>query len=157
MIRRVLAKRYELYERLNIKTNLDLSVPRNFGFICFGGYFAGLAQGILGAGSGTFIMGTFMALNLHPRVAAATSSYQILFVGAAAFIQEFITDNIELKDALFLFLLTAIGGGCVTMLLYYIFKKFQDRKVNIFLLTVMFVISFLSAIFVIPILIQIGI
>jgi hypothetical protein len=32
-------------------------------------------------------MGVFMALNLDARVAAATSGYQILFVGAAAFIE----------------------------------------------------------------------
>lgn len=59
---------------------------RNFGLICLGGYCAGLVQGILGVGSGTFIMGTFMALNLHPKVAAATSGYQILFIGMATFI-----------------------------------------------------------------------
>lgn len=51
------------------------------------GFFAGLIQGILGVGSGTFIMGAFMVLDFDPRVAAATSSYQILFVGLAAFIE----------------------------------------------------------------------
>lgn len=157
IIRKILTKKYELYARLSIKTNLDFTQRRNFGLICFGGYFAGLAQGILGVGSGTFIMGVFMAINLHPRVAAATSSYQILFVGAAAFIEGFITNSILLQDALFLFLLTAIGGGIFTFVLYYIFKKFQDRKVNRFLVTVMFVLCLMSAVFVVPFLVQIGI
>jgi uncharacterized membrane protein YfcA len=69
-----------------VRRNVDFGSSRNFGWICFAGYFAGLAQGILGVGSGTFIMGTFMYLNIDPRVAAATSSYQILFIGLSAFI-----------------------------------------------------------------------
>jgi uncharacterized membrane protein YfcA len=71
---------------LGIKSNIDLGVTKNFGLICLGGYFAGLVQGILGVGSGTFIMGVFVILDLHPQVAAATSGYQILFIGIAAFI-----------------------------------------------------------------------
>ena len=86
IIRRIIRNKYETYLRLNIKRNIDFSVTRNFGLICFGGYCAGLVQGVLGVGSGTFIMGVFMALNLHPQVAAATSCYQILFIGAASFI-----------------------------------------------------------------------
>jgi uncharacterized membrane protein YfcA len=54
--------------------------------VCIAGFFAGIFQGILGVGSGTFIMGMFVTLNLHPQVAAATSGYQILFIGFATFI-----------------------------------------------------------------------
>lgn len=124
VVRKKLMARYGLYRELGIRRNIDFSVRRNFGLICFGGYFAGLAQGILGVGSGTFIMGVFMAIKLDPRVAAATSSYQILFVGIAAFIEQFITNSIKIEDALFLFLLTSIGGGVLTFVLYHIFKKF---------------------------------
>jgi uncharacterized membrane protein YfcA len=81
-----LFRKYTIYKKLKIRRNLDFSVTRNVGLICFGGYFAGLCQGILGVGSGTFIMGVFMAINLDPRVAAATSCYQILFIGIATFI-----------------------------------------------------------------------
>jgi uncharacterized membrane protein YfcA len=66
--------------------NIDLSISHNFGIVCFAGYFAGIFQGILGVGSGTFIMGVFVTLGLHPQVAAATSGYQILFIGLATFI-----------------------------------------------------------------------
>lgn len=156
-MRRKLQKKCELYKKLNIKRNLDFSETRNFGLICFAGYFAGLTQGILGVGSGTFIMGVFMAINLDPRVAAATSSYQILFVGLAAFIEQFITNGITIKDALFLCSLTAVGGGLFTLLLYHLLKKFESRKVNIFLVYVMFGLCLISAIFVIPFLVQIGI
>lgn len=98
-----------------------------------------------------------MAINLDPRVAAATSSYQILFVGLAAFIEQFITNGITIKDALFLCSLTAVGGGLFTLLLYHLLKKFESRKVNIFLVYVMFGLCLISAIFVIPFLVQIGI
>lgn len=62
-----------------------------------------------------------------------------------------------MKEALFLFLLTSIGGGLFTLFLYYLFKKFEGRKVNMFLVYVMFGLCLISALFVIPFLIQIGI
>lgn len=64
IIRRILIKKYEMLNWFYVKRNIDFRENRNFGLICFGGYFAGLTQGILGVGSGTFIMGVFMALNL---------------------------------------------------------------------------------------------
>lgn len=86
-IRKYLLSRHKRYKQLRIKRNYDLSVGRNLRIIYTAGFFAGLIQGILGVGSGTFIMGVFMVLNFHPRVAAATSSFQILFIGLAAFTQ----------------------------------------------------------------------
>ena len=62
--------------------------------ICLGGLGAGLIQGILGVGSGTFIMGVLLGYNLDPRVASATSGYQIFFIGAASFIETFINGSI---------------------------------------------------------------
>ena len=58
--------------------------------ICLGGLGAGLIQGILGVGSGTFTMAVFLGINLDPKVARATSSYQIFFIGAASFFITFI-------------------------------------------------------------------
>jgi hypothetical protein len=37
-------------------------------------------------------MGVFVILDLHPKVAAATSGTQILFIGMASFIESFITN-----------------------------------------------------------------
>lgn len=129
-------------------------MTRNFGLICFGGYFAGIVQGILGVGSGTFIMGVFVALDLHPQVAAATSSYQILFIGVSAFVESFVTGHISLKDASFLFLITFVLGGLLTLLLYWILKKFKDNKRKKWMLTVMFILCAISALFMIPFLVQ---
>lgn len=129
-------------------------MTRNFGLICFGGYFAGIVQGILGVGSGTFIMGVFVTLDLHPQVAAATSSYQILFIGVSAFVESFVTGHISLKDASFLFLITFALGGLLTLLLYWILKKFKDNKRKKWMLTVMFILCAISALFMIPFLVQ---
>ncbi len=38
-----------------------------------------------------------MKLNFHPRVAAATSCYQILFIGLAASVEQFATHNITIE------------------------------------------------------------
>ena len=62
--------------------------------IALGGFTAGMVQGILGVGSGTFIMGVLLSYNLDPRVASATSGYQIFFIGAASFIETFINGKI---------------------------------------------------------------
>jgi uncharacterized membrane protein YfcA len=83
----LLHTKYTGYNILKIVPNLDLSIQKNFMIVSSAGFFAGILQGILGVGSGTFIMGVFVTLNLHPLVAAATSGYQILFIGFATFIQ----------------------------------------------------------------------
>ena len=79
---------------IKYEPNIDLSEKRKFFMICLGGLGAGLVQGILGVGSGTFIMGVLLAYNLDPRVASATSGYQIFFIGAASFIETFINGSI---------------------------------------------------------------
>lgn len=102
---------------------MDLSKQKIFGLIGLGGFTAGLVQGILGVGSGTFIMGVFLTFNLNPRVASATSGYQIFFIGAASFTEGFITNSISLRDAMFFFWLCAIAGGAVTFGMYWFLKK----------------------------------
>lgn len=111
---------------------------------------AGLTQGILGVGSGTFIVGALITLGLHPQVVAATSGYQILFVGLSAFGEEFANGSILIQDATFLFLLTFIGGGIVTLLMYKTLKKYSDKKVKSFLVFSMFGLCFLNTVFMIP-------
>lgn len=54
--------------------------------IALGGLSAGLVQGMFGVGSGTFTMAIFLSYNLDPRVASATSGYQIFFIGTGSFI-----------------------------------------------------------------------
>lgn len=87
-----LAHKFEEYKSLFIPFNIDLSQGKLFRAIGLGAFSAGMVQGILGVGSGTVIMGVFLALNLNPRVASATSGYQVFFIGAASFVEGFITN-----------------------------------------------------------------
>ena len=51
-------------------------------------------QGTLGVGSGTCIMAVLLAYKIDPRVASATSGYQIFFVGSASLVEELINGDI---------------------------------------------------------------
>jgi hypothetical protein len=55
---------------------------------------------------------------------------------------------------LFLFLVTFIGGGAVTLFLYWFLKRFEDRKVKKYLLIIMFILCAMSAVLVIPMMVQ---
>jgi uncharacterized membrane protein YfcA len=45
---------------------------------------AGFLQGLLALGSGTCMIATLLYLKMNPASAAATSGYQVLFIGLAA-------------------------------------------------------------------------
>ena len=93
-IRKRQVKQFIAYKEVNYEPNIDLSERKKFIMIALGGFSAGLVQGILGVGSGTFIMGVLLAYDLDTRVASATSGYQIFFIGAASFIETFINGKI---------------------------------------------------------------
>ena len=83
--RNKLRRQYKLYRKFGIKFDIDLCKKKVFLMISIGGLMAGLVQGILGVGSGTFIMLVLLSYNIDPRVASATSGYQIFFIGSASF------------------------------------------------------------------------
>lgn len=94
LIKKKLTKVFLDYKEIKYVPNIDLSEKKKFIMVSLGGLCAGLVQGILGVGSGTFIMGVLLAYNLDTRVASATSGYQIFFIGAASFIESFINNSI---------------------------------------------------------------
>lgn len=50
------------------------------------GFLAGLAQGILGVGSGSCMMSFLLTTSINASSASATTGYQVLFIGLAALI-----------------------------------------------------------------------
>ena len=122
--------------------------------IALGGSCAGLVQGILGVGSGTFIMGVLLAYDLDTRVASATSGYQIFFIGAASFLETFINGKIELQDAGLLFGVCAVLGGLVTYGMYTFLKRQDAKKVNRLLVLIIFILCMISVVGVFPSTIQ---
>ncbi len=118
-----MAYKFQQYKKVKFNVEIDLEDRKTFWRLVLGALGAGLVQGTLGVGAGTFLMAVLLASPLHPRVAAATSGYQLLFTGSAALSQQFINDKIALDDALFFFLWTAITGGIVTFGLYRVLKR----------------------------------
>lgn len=85
-MKKKLRRQYKLYRKFGIKFDIDLCRRKIFFMISLGGMAAGFVQGILGVGSGTFIMAVLLSYKIDPRVASATSGYQIFFIGAASFV-----------------------------------------------------------------------
>ena len=118
-----LKRMYKLYKNFGIGFDVDLCKQKTFLMIALGGLSAGFIQGILGVGSGTFIMLVLLSYNIDPRSASATSGYQIFFIGAASFVEAFVTGSISLEDGLLLFLICSVLGGVVTYLFYAFLKR----------------------------------
>ena len=154
LIKKKLSRQFQEFNKLRISYNLDLSKNKIFTLIGLGGLSAGLVQGILGVGSGTFIMGVFLAFNLDPRVASATSGYQIFFVGAASFLEGFITGSIKLQNAMFLFGVCALLGGLVTVGMHAYLKRKDEFIVKKLLVTVITILCIISVLGVFPSTIQ---
>lgn len=140
---------------MKYQPNIELDNTIKFVMISLGGLCAGLVQGILGVGSGTFIMGVLLSFNLDTRVASATSGYQIFFIGAASFLETFINNAISLQDAAFLFGICSILGGIATFLMYRVFQGRDGRKVNKLLVFIILILCLISVIGVFPSTIQI--
>lgn len=111
-------------------------------------------QGTLGVGAGTFLMLVMLASPINPRVAAATSGYQLLFSGSAALTEQFINDKISIENALFYFLWTAIPGGIATILSYRFLKKMDPDKMKKILLINILVLCIMSLILILPATVQ---
>lgn len=80
-------KKFDQYKQVNFKVEIDLGDSKTFRNLVLGALGAGFVQGTLGVGAGTFLMAVLLASPLNPRVAAATSGYQLLFTGSAALTQ----------------------------------------------------------------------
>ena len=150
LIRIKVRNTFKDYQLINYRPNVNLSSKKTFFMMALGGFSAGMVQGILGVGSGTFTMAIFLSYNLDPRVASATSGYQIFFIGAGSFIETFINGRISLQDAGFLFGNCAILGGIVTFGMYKYLKDKDPVKVNRLLVQIILVLCLVSILGVIP-------
>lgn len=84
LVRKIINRVYAQYRRLQIDQEIYLDGQKEFFCIISGAFAAGTAQGILGMGSGTFIMMTLLSFPISSTVASATSGYQILFAGTGS-------------------------------------------------------------------------
>lgn len=111
---------------------------------------AGLAQGILGVGSGSCMMVFLLRKNLNAQSASATAGYQVLFIGLAALIEGFINGSVNVADSIFFIVLCFVLGGAVTLTINYILKRHDQVKVSKFVVVTAVCLSMVSVIMVIP-------
>mgnify|MGYP006869343568 CR=1 FL=1 len=67
-----------------MKQEINLADGKEFRFIMLAGFLAGLAQGVLGVGSGSCMMSFLLTTSINATSASATTGYQVLFIGLAA-------------------------------------------------------------------------
>ena len=72
------------YKRAGINQEINLAKARIFWKLVVGGFGAGFVQGTIGVGAGTFLMMILLEMPIDSRSAAATSGFQILFIGSGA-------------------------------------------------------------------------
>jgi uncharacterized membrane protein YfcA len=63
---------------------IKIGETKTFWKLALGGFSAGFIQGTLGMGAGTFLMVVLLGTDINSMSAAATSGYQILFIGSGA-------------------------------------------------------------------------
>jgi uncharacterized membrane protein YfcA len=97
--------------------------------IFVGGFLGGLVQGIIGAGSGTMMLGALIYSGLDPKVAAATSGFQIFFIGASSLIQAYANSLITSTQIGWFLGLSFIPGGIFTFFLYRYLGNKENRNV----------------------------
>lgn len=113
-----LRKRFLFYQKIQYKYPVDLSVPKNYILLSLGGLLGGFSSGLLGLGCG-HIMILFMGIiGVQPKVASATSGYQILFIGSASLIQAVVQQSLTWVPLLFFSLLAFIGSFVLSIFAY---------------------------------------
>lgn len=90
--------------------------------IAGGGFVGGFLQGIIGVGSGNTMMAALLTCGINPKVASATSGYQILFIGLSSLIEALAYEEISWVEVGWLFSICFIIGGALTFGLYWLIK-----------------------------------
>lgn len=86
-IRYASKKKMIYYRKIGYEYEVDLDSKRVFLTVFIGGFMGGVMQGILGVGTGHCMVGSLIYVGLNQKIASATSSFQIFFIGIATTIQ----------------------------------------------------------------------
>lgn len=106
--------------------------------ICFGAFLGGFNSGVFGIGNSTTVIFTLLFLDLEPAIVSATVGYQVVFAGSASLIQASATGSISSDVALLFFLETFIIGGVISFFAKRFVSNFNQMKVNLTLLLIVF-------------------
>ena len=92
------------------------------------------------------IVGALIHSGIDPRVATATSGFQLFFIGASSLIQAYANGILTSNQIILFLVLTFIGGGTFTFFLY----RYLGTKENKHIVLVVGLISILSVIGTFP-------
>lgn len=128
---------------------VDLSNHRNFITLCIGGTLAGFTTGVIAAGCGHILILFMLSLGVNPKIASATSGYQVMFIGASSTIQALVQGSLDWQPLLFFLLLSLIGSFILSIFAYRVFDKMPDRGEGKIII-ILIVLSLISIVGVIP-------
>lgn len=136
------------YEYIGYEYNVKLGNPSTYTTIACGGFVGGILQGILGVGAGDSIVAALLTVGVAPRVASATSGYQIFFAGMSSLVGALAYREISWADAGWLFGICFVVGGLLTLGLYYSLRNYA--KAQKALLAIIMALCIVSIIGIIP-------
>jgi uncharacterized membrane protein YfcA len=110
---------------------------------------SGFVTGVIAAGCGHILILTMLSLNVNPKVASATSGYQVMFIGASATIQALIQGSLTWQPFLFFLLLSLIGSFALSILAYKYIDRMEDKGEGKIII-ILIVLSLISIVGVIP-------
>lgn len=113
----------KFYRYIDYEYDVRLDSPSTFTTVACGGFVGGILQGILGVGAGDSIVTALLTVGVAPRVASATSGYQIFFAGMSSLIGALAYSEISWADAGWLFGICFVVGGLLTLGLYYLLRN----------------------------------
>lgn len=95
--------------------------------LCCGGTLAGFITGMIAAGCGHILILTMLNLHVNPKVASATSGYQVMFIGASSTIQAVVQGSLNWVPLVFFLLLSLIGSFILSILAYRLLETMEDK------------------------------
>jgi uncharacterized membrane protein YfcA len=134
---------------IQYKVEVDLSVKRSYVILCCGGTLAGFITGMIAAGCGHILILTMLTLHVNPKVASATSGYQVMFIGASSTIQAVVQGSLNWVPLVFFLLLSLIGSFILSILAYKLLEKMEDKGEGKIII-ILIILSLISIIGVIP-------
>jgi hypothetical protein len=105
------------------------------------GFAGGWVAGGLGLGGGSIYNPALLALGVHPRVAASTGMYLVIFSGINACVVNFLAGILDVKYGLFIGGWVVLGSLLGLMLADAYVKKSGKQSIFVWLLCLVFIIA----------------
>jgi uncharacterized membrane protein YfcA len=116
-----------------VEGDVEWTVPKFVGFVAVG-CFAGTCAGFLGIGSGMINVPYMLEIGMQPEVAAATSSFIIVFTALSTVVQYFIIGAVPIKSGAWYGSIGLISAIVGQFAISAIVKKYKKSSIISFML-----------------------